>query len=199
MSTIEDHPTTGERYSSAMESSNLKADADRRGDVDMAIAAGWVEDGFGASLYRLAVEFESVRGNLRLGKTLAAIDRFEILNRLKSLAKVREELGRIACLRATKERFMQPDAEVLVLVGRVLDVFLDPTCSPCSGRGFTGGGRHEESGPQIICRACKGTGQRRANLGRQQDEKDFAADMLADMQARMAGVERAMQRFLRNA
>lgn len=197
MSTIEDRPTTGERYSSAMESSNLKADADRRGDVDMMIAAGWVPDNLGAMLYRLAVEFDAVRGNLRLGKTLAAIDRYEILSRLKSLGQVKDELGRLACMRATKERFMHPDAEVLVIVGRVLDVFLDPTCSPCGGRGFTGGGRHEESGPQVICRACKGTGNRRANLGRQQDEKDFAADLLGDMQARMAGVERMMQRFLR--
>jgi hypothetical protein len=197
MSTIEDRPTTGERYSSAMESSNLKADADRRGDVDLMIAAGWVPDTLGAMLYRLAVEFDSVRGNLRMGKTLAAIDRFEIVGRLKSLCAVRDELGRLACVRATKVRFMHPDAEVLLLVGRVLDVFLDPICTPCSGRGFTGGGRHEESGPQIICRGCRGTGHRRDNLGRQQDEKDFAADLLADMQARMEGVERMMQRYLR--
>jgi hypothetical protein len=199
MSTIEDRPSTGERYSSAMESSNLKTDADRRGDVDMMIAAGWVPDTLGAMLYRLAVEFDQVRGNLRMGKTLAAIDRYEIVGRLKSLGPVKTELGRLACLRATKESFMHPDAKVLQLVGRVLDVFLDPTCTPCGGRGFTGGGRHEESGPQIICRACKGTGQRRANLGRQQDEKDFAADLLADMQARMEGVERMMKRYLRQA
>ena len=198
MSTVEDRPTTGERYSSAMESSNLRATAEKRGDVDLMIAAGWVPDTLGASLYRLAVEFDLVRMDLRHGKAMNQTERLLVLSQMKSLRSTREELGAWACIEATKQRFMQPDADVRLIVGRVLDIHLDPTCHHCEGRGFTGGGRHEHSGPQVICRACRGTGNRRANLGRTAAEIEFGAHLLAGMAEKMAIVEKMMRLFLRS-
>ncbi len=236
MTSIEDRPTIGERYSSATESSNLKFDTQKRGDVDLLIAAGAIKDGLGAKLFRLCVEFD--KADLRAikpGKPEPIPDRIQRLAKdrpeefkaqaalwhqvetarlakehaaavttakalamvhMRTLPAAREELGRYAVVMATKQRFMRPDAEVLKLVGRVLDVFLDPNCHHCEGRGANGGGRHEHAGPQIICRACKGTGQRAAELGRHDDERRFAADLLADMQSRMTDVESAMQRFI---
>lgn len=67
MSTVEDRrPTIGERYSAATESSNLRVEGDRRGDVDLLLASGYIGkiDPLGAALYRLAVEFDSARGEL---------------------------------------------------------------------------------------------------------------------------------------
>lgn len=198
MSAVEDRPTIGERYSSAMESSNLKLETEKRGDVDLMIAAGWVPDTLGAQLYRLAVEFDAVRTSIHTGKTLTPMSRYEILSRMRSLVPATLALGRHACVQATKRKFMQPDEVVLKVTGRVLDVWLDGLCSPCEGRGFTGGGRHEQSGPQILCRACKGTGHRRHNLGKTPAEVEFAGFLLADMQERMTGVETMMRRFLRS-
>ena len=60
MSTIEDRPTTGERYSSAVESSNLRL-GERRGDADYIIAAGLVPNGMASAMYRWQVEYDSGR------------------------------------------------------------------------------------------------------------------------------------------
>jgi hypothetical protein len=197
MSTVEDRPGVGERYSSAMESSNLRAEADSRGDVDLLIAAGWVPDMLGASLYRLAVEFDLVRMDLRHGKNQNQTERWLVLSQLKSLRSTREELFAWACIEATKRSFMEPDGTVRILVGQALDIHLDPTCHHCEGRGFTGGGRHEQSGPQAICRPCRGTGSRRSHIGKTADQIDFAAHMLASMSEKMTVIEKMMGRFLR--
>lgn len=61
MSTHEDRPTIGERYSTATESSNLKL-SDRRGDVDLIIAAGLMPDGLAGTMYRLQCEYDRMRG-----------------------------------------------------------------------------------------------------------------------------------------
>lgn len=53
--------TVDERYATAVDSSHLEVEPDRRCDVDMLIAAGWVRDGLGTSLYRLRVEWDAVQ------------------------------------------------------------------------------------------------------------------------------------------
>lgn len=60
MSTIEDRPTIGERYSSAMESSNLRL-GERRGDADYLIAAALIRNPLAAALYRLQSEYDGIR------------------------------------------------------------------------------------------------------------------------------------------
>lgn len=59
---MSDFPTMAERYSRALGSTHLEAVADERGSVDMLIAAGWVNEGLGTSLYRLRTEFDAARG-----------------------------------------------------------------------------------------------------------------------------------------
>lgn len=57
--------TLPERYSTAIDSSRLVLSANRISDVDLLISAGWIRDGLGTALYRLAAEFDLVRGEHR--------------------------------------------------------------------------------------------------------------------------------------
>lgn len=50
--------TTQERYTMATKSSNLRLQADVRGDADYLIAAGWCKSRFGAALMRLQSEWD---------------------------------------------------------------------------------------------------------------------------------------------
>ena len=193
----EEHITTAERYSAAIQSSDLSVRANRRGDVDLLIAAGWLGDGLGAKLYRLAVEFDAVRAELRGPGPLNPTERLLILWHLKSLRETRDALGKFAVTQATLTNYRRNNEEVCETVGRVLDVFLDPTCHACEGRSFTGGGTGEHSGPKRLCRACRATGQRRKNLGRDQAEIGFARELLAHMEHEMQKAQAKMGRFLR--
>jgi hypothetical protein len=192
---VEERPTITERYSSAVESSNLRPTADRRGDADYLIAAGWLDDSLGVLMLRLRVEFDAVRHDLRLRKGAAPIDRFLILQKLKTLDGAKAALARFSVQQATKRKFMQPDDVVLKLAGRVLDVHLDPLCHHCDGRGSNGGAHRGEK--KEICRPCKGTGHRKDSVGRDADERRFAAFLLAELDrvCHAAGV--AMARSLR--
>jgi hypothetical protein len=115
-----------------------------------------------------------------------------ILIKLKSLPATRDALGRLAVIQATKERYMKPDAEVLKLVGRCLDVWLDPTCPACTGRGFTGG----YDGPQVFCRPCSGNGRRRGALGMDEVEQRFSKHILGMMDRSVSAAETTMRRRL---
>lgn len=64
MTTDTDPPTIAERYQRATHSSHLRVQ-ERRGDVDYLIAAGWLREGLGAVMYRLRVEYDTVRGEMR--------------------------------------------------------------------------------------------------------------------------------------
>jgi len=59
-------PTIRERYSLAARASRLTVRADRPGNVDLLIAAGWIKDGLATTLYRLMSEFDVVRGEQRV-------------------------------------------------------------------------------------------------------------------------------------
>lgn len=61
MTAIEDRPTIDERYSRALESTHLEVLVEERCSVDMLIAAGWVKEGLGTSLFRLRAEYDAVR------------------------------------------------------------------------------------------------------------------------------------------
>lgn len=191
MTEIEERPTVGERYSSAVESSNLKVNPERRGDADYMIAAGMLGDRLGALLLRLRVEFDAVRMDLRLKKGTAPIDRLLILQKLKTLDEAKGALARFSVQQATKRRFMQPDDVVLKLAGRVLDVHLDPLCHHCDGRGSNGGAHRGEM--KQICRPCKGTGHRKDGVGRTAEERQFGGFLLAELErvAQRAGGEMA--------
>jgi len=61
MTTYPDRPTLGESYGRATESSDLRLGTGRS-DADLLIAAGWLEDRAGALLFRLAREYDGVKG-----------------------------------------------------------------------------------------------------------------------------------------
>jgi hypothetical protein len=175
-----------------------------------------------SALYRLQVEYDSVRAEhqaaekamrdsetyakrqehksaqlaaeiLRAAEDAALTSHVLILSQLQSLREAKALFGQYAVVAATKRRFMQPDRVVLALAGRVLDVFLNPRCRHCEGRGFTGGGRHEHTGPEIFCRPCRGSGQRRDLVGETQDERNFAGHLQMLVDALMFDVQKQIR------
>ena len=190
-----DPPTIGERYSSAMESSDLRVRAERRGDVDSLIAAGWTGEGLGTMLYRLLVEFDSVRGQIGPA-LLSPINRLSVLDRLKSLRPTHAVLRVFAIEQAERKRFHRADRIVWFLVDRTLGVFLDPLCPHCGGRGFNGGSHRGE--PQVLCRPCRGVGNRLSDIGRDDEERAFATHLLIQFDVELTEVDRQMRAFLRH-
>ncbi len=109
MSNVEDlPPTIGERYSSACESTNLKL-SERRGDVDMIIAAALLPDGLACTLYRLQVEFDSLRDPLDEARRWAA-KQHEMAAELRKQAS-RELLGRAAEVMSAHDAFASAKRE----------------------------------------------------------------------------------------
>lgn len=139
---------------------------------------------------RILADADSMRRQAEAAHVTA---RLLILQRMKSLDATKAALGRWACVQATKRNFPANDAEVAKLAGRVLNVFLDPTCSSCQGRGANGGYR----APQVICRACSGSGKRKTNLGKDAGERWFAQYLLAEMESMLAEIDRQMRSYLR--
>jgi hypothetical protein len=189
-------PTIEERYIRSTNSSNLvvRPHWQPLGDVDPLIAAGWIKDGMGPMLYRLACEFDAVAAEARKAAADDKTAMLLILMRLKTLPPARDALGRWAVIEATKGRFLAiTDATVLQLVGRILQSFLDPNCRACEGRGANGG----YGAPQLVCRACRGSGKSRSALGSNAHEREFCAHMLAEMDRMLDEVDRLMRQFLR--
>lgn len=102
------------------------------------------------------------------------------------LAKVREVSTAAAAHRRRVE----------VLVGKVLDAWLDAICHDCEGRGFAGGlGK-----PQTICKTCKGSGHRRdLELSKVFAEHQFGLWLLNVIDAKIAGSMGEMARKTRRA
>jgi hypothetical protein len=196
MPLTDDRPTVAERYSRASQSSDLKL-REGRCDVDMLIAAGWVPGTLGSLLHRLKGEFDRVKAELSGEAGNAETERLLVLMQLKSLAETRDRLAEWGTNRATFKGYKVAESDVPKLIGRTLDVWLSPLCDPCGGRGFTGGGRHENSGPRIRCAACGETGRRKQRLGKDEAEREFAGDLMAHMDRMCQEVEAHMGRFLK--
>lgn len=64
--------STAERYLSASQSSNLRVQADKHGDADVIIAAGWSASRIGGALMRLHTK--ATRDNLALVHTQVAME-----------------------------------------------------------------------------------------------------------------------------
>jgi hypothetical protein len=120
--------------------------------------------------------------------------RVMVLSQLTSLASVKEKLGSLAYFMGGNYPF---DTKALMhITGRVLDVFLDPTCPPCAGRGFNGGAHRGER--QMICRACHGSGHRRDDVGHTPEERHLASRMLIELSRRMTDAEKCLRAALRD-
>jgi len=198
-STTDERPTIAERYAVAMESSNLRVKPTRC-DTDLLMAAGVAKDrngnslALGTSLYRLRAEFDSVKATIHAGKALAPVDRLMVLSQLQTLSEVKRSLGAHAVVLATKTRFMKPDADALRVAGRCLDVWLDPLCNKCGGRGTT----NEYGKPKVICKSCGGSGARKSHLGKDTQEQSFAQALLSSVDCMVSEVDTSMRASLAN-
>lgn len=175
-----DQPVTiAERYTVATGARSLVMR--ERGPVDVLIAAGWAGDGIGVSLMRLRAEFDAAMSSVRGTANGSPTERVLALMQVRSLTGVKARLGEMARRQATSSGFRGTERDVNHITGRCLDVFLSPTCPACEGRGFNGGGRHEQTGAPVLCVPCKGTGRRDQAIGRNAAEREFARHMLALM------------------
>jgi hypothetical protein len=67
------------------------------------------------------------------------------LSAMTTLREARERLSVFALELARRRRVKFDETAVAYLAGRVLNVFLEPNCPLCDGRGFTKRGRHEHT------------------------------------------------------
>ena len=194
-----DQPTIAERYATATETTTLKPTRanSSAGAVDVLMAAGMCREGLGTRLLRLRAEFDALASEIRGTGNNALTDTLLVLMQMRTLKTVKEHVGNLARQQAIVLRF-HPNPDALAkLTGRVLNVFLDPNCWSCEGRGFTGGGQAQEPGPMVLCTPCKGSGRRNASLGRNEAERVFAAHLLALLEKSVDHAEHEMRRRLK--
>jgi hypothetical protein len=196
----DDRPTIAERYIGAIGSSNLKVNDENplRGDVGVLIACGKSGDTIGSALLRLRAEFDIVKAEISGTAGNPETEMLLVLMRLKSLTETRGRLAAWGTNRAAFKGYQAHPGDLSKLIGRVLDIWLSPNCYPCEGRGFTGGGRGEHSGPRMRCSACGESGKRKQRLGKDDAERAFAGELLAHMDRMVCDVEAQMSRFLRS-
>lgn len=227
MSMFDDLPTIGERYATAIESSNLRTKLDRACDTDVLMAAGWARGharddlGLGANLYRLRCEFDSVKAVMRLGNALSTTDRMLVLTELKSLASVKGKLnddaismavdsgyldvsedGKIISTDETGKKTGKDMQDVFAVAGRALDLWLSPLCPDCEGVGKVG----QLGNPQHVCGTCGGSGRRDAKSEKKKsavfkDEQDRRLGhlILLRMDIVVGDIEDGMKRALRSS
>jgi hypothetical protein len=175
--------SAAESYSRATRSSNLKLDDLEIGDLDWLIAAGMVQETLPTRLIRLRAEFDTISRS-PYKRTL--------VKALRSYPLCRQELLSYCSVdRAPKMRI--DDAQVDEIVVRVLDLFLDPTCPPCGGRGFSGG----YGVPTIRCPVCRETGKRQY-LWKNDTEEQFAGWLGSSMESMVDRALGEMRRKLRD-
>jgi hypothetical protein len=104
-----------------------------------------------------------------------------------------EERRARALEQAAHNSTLTPPA-VRLLTSGLLQTFMNPICQSCCGRGRTDG----HGKPEVACRACHGTGRAREALGRTDEQRDFCAHALTEMERLCDAVSRTMQYRLRN-
>lgn len=193
MTDTEDKPTLAERYGRAINSSDLRVRELRQSDADVLIAAGWTRE-LGTLLYRLAAEYDQVKGDVLKTAANDQTGVLLILMNLKTLNPAKEAIARYALEMATKRRFSLDDKTVTTIAGHCLIAWLDPICHGCGGRGFNGGynGRVHS-----ICRACKGTGKHIERAIESAEQRAFAAQMKSEMKRMFNVADGRLRKFLK--
>ena len=157
---IDELRTTEEAYASATHSSDLRVEADRRGDADVLIAAGWSMSRIGGALLRLHSEYDSVAhprlvtasqfgGDKKAAHAHNVHETALMLGRLKSLPSAREQVA----IQALKWGF----ADAQDVAAKLLQWWLSQVCPACHGTKFetvAGTGRLSAK----ACKACRGSG-----------------------------------------
>lgn len=223
MTVDDDRPTTAERYAAATQSSDLKMHNEKRGDVDMLIANGWVGDRLGTLLFRLRGEFDSIRAEHRNAeRTLAAAEsdnhrmhragldddadaqmeaaeraaltaRALIMVHLQSLPAAVNALLAFAVMEAAHAKYQARGHRVQDIAGKALEAWLDPICPACDGRGHNGG----FGVALVLCARCHGSGVRRPRLARDDAGHEFGRRLLCAMDRKVDRVARSMRQFLK--
>jgi len=167
----DDRPTVEESYISASNTSNLSVKAERRGDGDVIICAGWSRSRTGQALMRLRSEWDaaekpraqSAEAIQALARTLSASEpgplqlkqaqdlaanwllqaQMELMGKLKSLPDVREQLALDVV-----DKWRVIDSRQLI--AKVIKHWLSPACSCCQGRRW----QMIPGTPMLSSRAC---------------------------------------------
>lgn len=143
MQETNEKPDIAEMYTSATHTSNLRVEAEIRGQADMIIAAGMSPSRLGSALLRLHSEFD---GASKPSGKATQTDATLLMINLKSLPGVREQLLIIAGR-------LGMDG---VVVPAVLHWWLYRTCHVCHGTEL----ELTEKGPTgRVCKACRGSGE----------------------------------------
>ena len=169
-----------EAYTSASTSSNLRVEADKRGDADVIIAAGWNQSRIGGALLRLHTEFDSsekprmaaAEQFTPAGKTTKeqrahaarqahAFNLHEtglLLGKLKALPDVRTQ----TTLQLVKWGVAEAETKGM----QVIRWWLQQNCPTCNGTKFqVVPGTHRHNGK--ACATCGGTGLREIPNGQE--------------------------------
>lgn len=193
MTETTDRPDISERYSRAINSSDLRVRERIQGDSDILMAAGWTGT-LGTMLHRLSCEFDQVKGDMLKVAGNDQTGALLVFMHLKTLSETRTALHNFALELATKRRFDLDDKAVAAIGTRVLVAWLDPNCHRCGATGRLGG---YDGKIQSICRTCQGSGTARQAIGQCEVERVFAGRLMADMD-RMREVARGrLTRLLR--
>lgn len=117
-----------------------------------------------------------------------------ILMGLRTLEPAKQSLYFFASRNAPGKACQSDPAALGLLVGQVLDVWLDKLCHHCEGRGFSGG----YGSARIMCGKCGGTGSRRhARLGANASEQAFGLWLLNVLDSKVDRSMRQVQRKTR--
>ena len=143
--------TVEEAYISAGSSTNLRVEADRMGDADILIAAGWAPCMLGGQLTRLRREWDGCSKPPLCSVTDAKL----VMGSLKSLGGVLDALT----VWAQAKRNPEPARFALAITSH----WLSDTCNACQGRG-------NESIPGTpklgrTCKKCGGSGKAAVPMG----------------------------------
>lgn len=105
---------------------------------------------------------------------------------MTTLRQARTALLTYALQEATRRKIdpTTHQAALFAMLGNVLDIWVDRKCHHCAGRGFNGGYRE----PQVHCRPCRGTGNRRTGqLSEDPALHAFGLHLLTRMDAKSTG------------
>lgn len=179
-----------EKYARSIQSSHLEV-TEFVGDVDSLIAAGWIQESLATQLYRLRVEFDRCDKKALAASAGSLTDRVLVLSRMTSLIGLRTALFSFTAGVALRHGIKNVD--VMSAMASAMDVWLDPNCPRCDGRGSNGG----YGKPSVLCvgrGGCSGSGKRRARY--ESDAAHLLGELLlTEISRKTARVNDLMKRF----
>lgn len=143
----------------------------------------------GAKQLDAAQHFQAVEAAALTARALALVH-------LKTLDSTKQALYGYAISLGVRTKFYDLD-RIREITSRALQVWLDPTCPHCEGRGFTGG----FIAPLRWCQECDRTGKRLNGikgfrLGKTDAQHRWGRSLLVDMDRKTERVTAAMRVFL---